>query len=97
MWGDEEDLNDSFSDIELHARKCRFNDCRHHNEPGCAVIAAIETGDLDSARLENYRKLQAELRYQASREENSLRLEEKAKRKRISRMGKQIEKHREEQ
>ena len=49
-----------FSDIEELATQCRFNDCSHQQEPGCAVLAAIESGDLDPQRLERWRKLAAE-------------------------------------
>jgi len=57
------DLDKSFSDIEELARKCKFSDCRHENEPKCAVREAIESGLLDVERLENYKKLQRELKY----------------------------------
>ena len=46
-----------FDDIEVLAERCRFKDCDHHTEPGCAVTAAIEDGTLLARRLENYRKL----------------------------------------
>ena len=46
-----------FDDIEVLAERCRFKDCDHHTEPGCAVTAAIEDGTLPARRLENYRKL----------------------------------------
>lgn len=49
-----------FSDIEELAAQCRFNDCRHEQEPGCAVLAAVENGDLDPQRLQRWRKLAAE-------------------------------------
>lgn len=49
-----------FSDIEDLATNCRFNDCRHEQEPGCAVLAAVESGELDPQRLERWRKLAAE-------------------------------------
>lgn len=49
-----------FDDIETLAQRCRFKDCRHENEPDCAVLAAIATGTLDPARLTRWRKLQAE-------------------------------------
>lgn len=49
-----------FSDIDDIASGCKFKDCQHLTEPGCAVTAAIEAGDIDSRRLENYRKLQRE-------------------------------------
>jgi len=93
MWGDEDDLQDSFEDIESLARDCRFRDCTHHSEPGCAVREAIEKGDLDAGRYESYLKLQKELRFIASREEYSIRQEEQARWKKISRMGKQIQKY----
>jgi ribosome biogenesis GTPase len=47
----------TFGDIEQLSESCRFNDCAHQSEPGCAVLAAIESGKLDSRRLQNYRKL----------------------------------------
>lgn len=52
-----EGLDDVFSEIATFAEKCRFSDCRHDSEPGCAVSAAIDTGQLDKARLERWRKL----------------------------------------
>ena len=52
-----------FEDIELLAQSCKFNDCRHDSEPGCAVQAAIESGELEPRRLESYFKLQREDQY----------------------------------
>lgn len=49
-----------FGEIEALARNCRFGDCSHRSEPGCAVREAIAAGQLDARRLENYRKLQRE-------------------------------------
>jgi ribosome biogenesis GTPase len=49
-----------FEDLEALAASCRFADCQHESEPGCAVLAAIEDGSLDPARLARWRKLQAE-------------------------------------
>jgi ribosome biogenesis GTPase len=92
MWGDEDDLQNVFHDIGTLANKCRFNDCQHHTELGCAVKAAIQRGELDAARLESYRKLQGELRHLASREEHSTRLEEREKWKKISQWRKEIRK-----
>ena len=90
MWACEEDLQGTFSDIEMLAKKCRFSDCSHNAESGCAVKVAIDRGDLDPARLESYRKLQNELSYLASREEHSTRLHEKMKWKKISQWTKEI-------
>ncbi len=50
----------TFADIESLARQCRFNDCQHVAEPGCAVQQAIAQGELDARRLTNYQKLNAE-------------------------------------
>jgi ribosome biogenesis GTPase len=58
------DLSKSFADIEDLALNCRFKDCKHQNEPGCAVIAAIEKGVLPAERLGSYKKLQTEMTYQ---------------------------------
>jgi ribosome biogenesis GTPase len=58
--GDEEPAAEVFGDIEALAAECRFRDCGHASEPGCAVNAAIERGELDEARLEHWRKLGAE-------------------------------------
>ncbi len=57
------DLDTTFSDIELLARECRFSDCTHTSEPGCAVICAINNDELDPRRLESYQKLKREAKY----------------------------------
>jgi len=58
MWAGEEDLQGAFHDIEMLAKQCRFSDCSHSTESGCAVRAAIDQGELDPARLDSYQKLQ---------------------------------------
>ena len=93
MWAGEDNLQDTFYDIELLAKSCRFTDCSHNAETGCAVREAINNGDLDPARLESYKKLQNELGYLASREEDSTRLYEKMKWKKVSQWRKEIKKH----
>ncbi len=57
------DLHKSFADIKELALTCKFGDCRHKSEPGCAVKKAIENGNLSEKRLANYNKLQQEARY----------------------------------
>ena len=64
IWNLDEGLTGAFPDIEEYAQECRFRDCRHEAEPGCAVLAAVEDGSLDPARLESFRKLQAEAAYE---------------------------------
>ncbi len=60
---DSADLAKAFSDIDALAAQCRFRDCTHKAEPGCAVRAAVESGALDYNRLESYLKLKKEARY----------------------------------
>lgn len=59
----------AFPDIEELGAQCRFRDCAHDHEPGCAVVAAQEAGTLDSDRLANYRKLRRELDFQLRRDD----------------------------
>ena len=60
MWDVSEGLSDAFSDVESFLGRCRFSDCRHEREPGCAIRAAIESGELELSRWESYRKLKEE-------------------------------------
>ena len=60
MWEVSEGLSDAFSDVEQFIGKCRFSDCRHKTEPGCAIRAALESGQLESGRWESYQKLKEE-------------------------------------
>lgn len=57
----EEDVAESFADVEALAAQCKFRDCRHFGEPGCAVRAALEAGTLDPGRYANYAKLRDEV------------------------------------
>ena len=61
---DSANLSRSFEDIEELAGNCRFRDCTHSGEPGCAIQMAIQSGELPEARMESYRKLQKEIGYQ---------------------------------
>lgn len=63
MWGVTDGLEEAFSDVEQYLGKCRFRNCRHESEPGCAIRQAIEAGELDAARWESYRNLQSEAKY----------------------------------
>jgi len=60
MWDVSEGLGDAFADVEQFIGRCRFSDCRHESEPGCAVKAAIAAGELDESRWESYKKLKEE-------------------------------------
>lgn len=61
LWDADEGFAQAFADIEALAARCRFRDCAHVSEPGCAVRAAVERGELDDGRLENYLRLDQEL------------------------------------
>jgi ribosome biogenesis GTPase len=61
-----------FADVEDLAPDCRFADCSHRQEPGCAVLAAVESGELPERRLESWRKLQREAAWQARRVDDRL-------------------------
>ncbi len=92
VWGDEDGLKQAFDDIEALAAACRFRDCRHQSEPGCAIRAAIDDGTLDSGRLHSYLKLQKELRYLAARQAMKPNAVEKERWKKISRYIKDLKK-----
>ena len=64
----EDGLSTTFEDVEALAEACRFNDCSHQNEPGCAVREALQTGALDPGRWKSFVKLQKELNYQRLKE-----------------------------
>jgi len=70
-------VKETFDDIEALALHCHFTDCRHRDEPRCAVKRAVAEGRIPPARLASYLKLQDELAHLASQQEERLRLEEK--------------------
>jgi ribosome biogenesis GTPase len=84
LWTDENGLSTSFDDIEAFAAECRFRDCHHKDEPGCAVRRAVADGRLDDSRLLNYFKLQKELHHLARRRDTRAQQIEKAKWKEIA-------------
>ena len=77
LWEAEEGVEQTFADIEELAEQCRFSDCTHVHEPGCAVQAAIADGRLDADRLQSYEKLLAELRFQERKLDARARSEER--------------------
>lgn len=62
LWARPESIDGVFEDVAAAAAGCRFRDCAHNGEPGCAVAAALESGELDGGRWESYRKLRGEAR-----------------------------------
>lgn len=84
VWAQEEGLQETFSDIEILAQNCRFRDCQHQHEPGCAVQQAIESGDLAPQRLASYQKLQRELAHLARKQDQQAQLNTKARWKQVT-------------
>jgi ribosome biogenesis GTPase len=79
LWADDEGLDRTFDEIDRLAAGCRFPDCRHEQEPGCAVLAAVEAGTLDRRRWESYLKLGREMRFlELKKDEKTRRQREKA-------------------
>ena len=79
LWDAGQSLEDAFPDIESLASSCRFRDCRHTQEPGCAVRAAVTSGEFPEARYESYLKLAAEREYHQRQVDERALLEEKRK------------------
>ncbi len=80
LWGDASAIDDAFAEIDRLSDECKFRDCMHGDEPGCAVRAAVEAGEVSAERLASWRNLQAERAELAAREEEL----ERAKAKRRS-------------
>jgi ribosome biogenesis GTPase len=83
MWDSEDGIGAAFSDIDALAAGCRFSDCGHDVEPGCAVQAAIAGGTLTARRLESRRKLERELEAVERRRASSGRAEERRRGRRM--------------
>ncbi|PEO42041.1 ribosome small subunit-dependent GTPase A [Bacillus pseudomycoides] len=84
LWEGSEAIHATFSDIEKFAEECRFRDCQHENEPGCAVRTAIDVGILEANRLQNYKKLQKEIAYAMRKQDLALARAEREKWKKIA-------------
>jgi ribosome biogenesis GTPase len=89
LWDATEALTEAFSEVEELALGCRFNDCAHDREPGCAVKQALADGRLDRARLESYRSLQREQRRLAARTDARLRAQRAAELRAFNKQQKQ--------
>jgi ribosome biogenesis GTPase len=77
LWETSDGLSETFADVEEIAARCRFSDCAHGTEPGCAVQAALEDGTLPFDRWESYKKLQRELAHLERRLDKRLQSEER--------------------
>jgi ribosome biogenesis GTPase len=85
MWAADEGLPATFEDVEALASECKFADCRHESEPGCAIKYAIDAGELSSARFNSYLKIVRELRSLEVRRDARAQSEERKKWRRVSR------------
>jgi ribosome biogenesis GTPase len=90
LWDGNKGVGDVFEDIETIASECRFKDCKHENEPGCAVREALRIGNIDAGRYKSYQKLQREVRYFERRSSENAILAEKRKWKKIHKEAKKI-------
>lgn len=79
LWESSDGLSETFGDVEEIALRCRFSDCAHDTEPGCAIRAAIADGTLDAGRWDSYLKLQRELAHLERRLDKRLAAQEKKK------------------
>ena len=94
LWGGDESLDSVFHDVAALAVECRFRDCRHEGEPGCAVLSAIEEGRLDATRLESHHKLRRELDHLAVKVDKLAALRQKQRWKIIHKAHRNIDKRR---
>lgn len=90
LYTDGESMEQAFSDIEGPARQCRFRDCSHQEEPGCAVREALADGTLDPGRYRSYLKLQREVDYTIRRMDESYERNERARGRAFFRKHKEI-------
>jgi ribosome biogenesis GTPase / thiamine phosphate phosphatase len=84
LWSGEEGIQESFEDIENLAVNCRFRDCRHEAEPGCAVLSALDEGTIEPERYVSFQKLQGETRSQEKNTHSNAKRKEKEIRKKIT-------------
>jgi ribosome biogenesis GTPase len=94
LWDAGSSLGEAFSDVESIAATCYFTNCRHQNEPGCAVREALSDGTLDADRYESYVKLERELEYLDSRMDERLNLKRKNREKKLHRAYRMIKNRR---
>ncbi|HJY62584.1 MAG TPA: ribosome small subunit-dependent GTPase A, partial [Ignavibacteria bacterium] len=93
LWEGSEGLSELFDDIEQLTLECKFSDCKHESEPGCAIKAAIKRGEITGERFKSYKKLLNEVSYFERKQNVKAQLVEKKKWKKISTEAKKISKH----
>ena len=86
IWSEEQFLATTFEDVDELAANCKFSDCQHQSEPGCAIQRAMKKGNLSEERWESYGKYQKELAFLAEQQDINARLQKKASNKKFSKM-----------
>lgn len=86
LWGSQDSLKEAYNEIHEAAQRCRFSDCSHRNEPGCAVLELLVDGSLEMERYENYLDLRSELAFIESNVKEKRNHERKAKAKELSKL-----------
>jgi ribosome biogenesis GTPase / thiamine phosphate phosphatase len=94
LWDVGDGLSETFDDIQVLAQDCRFRDCRHKSEPGCAVQSALAAQELSSERFESYLKLRRELEHLVRKQDVFARIEENRRWKRLHKAARDLYKHR---
>lgn len=89
LWEGGEGLSELFEDIEKIVLNCRFTDCKHESEPGCAVKEAIKNGEISPARFKSYKKLLNEISYFERKQDFKARLNEKKRWKKLTAAGRE--------
>jgi ribosome biogenesis GTPase len=94
LWASEENLNHAFDEIDGLGAQCRFRDCRHVAEPGCAVLAALRNEQISQSRYDSYMQLRKELAFLHRKQDLSAQLEEKRRWKQIHKAQRRMPKDR---
>ena len=94
LWEADTGMEVLYGDIENLITQCRFFDCKHEYEPGCAIQEALKNGIIDHKRWENWLKLQKEIKFLEAKKEGKLRLQEKQWGKQIAKFTKELYKDR---
>jgi ribosome biogenesis GTPase len=86
LWSADAGMEETFQDIESIAEDCRFRDCSHKEEPGCAVREALRSGEISEKRWNNYQKLKREAEFARTKEEQSARVQKKLQDRKFGKM-----------
>ncbi len=95
LWGNTDSADAAFPEIEELSDQCRFRDCRHENEPGCAVRVGLEEGIIEPERFDSWLELRKELRWLESRRDDKAKRELEQKWMEIARFSRHMKKGKE--